>query len=250
MVKRNRKHHLVQRNNVWYFVATHRGTRYHQRLSGNLKDSMELRDDYLYELRHKGRLSINDPEQEQENGGQLLGEVVKMWSKLMLIKIKQQQIKESTLRDYRSIMNAHFLPRFGNIPIKDISAVDIEDYTSELECSPKRVNNILVPMRNVFKMAKKRGYVDINIMQDVDNLRTTIPDVFPFTIGEINGFLDVAPSIYEPFFCVAFFTGMRFGEMAALKWHNIDALKISFFKRFVNFCLLRLLLSDRYRGTW
>lgn len=162
------------------------------------------------------------PVAEETPRGTLFGEVVTQWAESMKKKIKQQQIKDSTMRDYRSTMNAHFLPRFGNRPIAEISAVDVEDYIADLECSPKRINNLLVPLRDIFKMAKKRGYVAINIMLDVDNLRTTTPDVFPLTPGEVQAVLAAVPKHYEPFFTIAFCTGMRFGEMAALKWHNVD----------------------------
>jgi integrase len=220
----NRKHHLTSRGGIWYFIAKKNGKRYHQRLSANLKEAIKLRDDYLYELNKFGAISsiAIEPSSAEECHGALFGEVVTQWAEAMEKRIRQQQIKASTMRDYRSTMNAHFLPKFGNTPIRAITSVDIEDYISDLECSAKRINNLLVPMRDIFKMAKKRGYVDTNIMLDVDNLRTVMPDVFPMTPGEVQSFLQVVPPHYEPFFTTAFFTGMRFGEMAALKWHNLD----------------------------
>ena len=39
---------------------------------------------------------------------------------------------------------------------------------------------------------------------------------------EVNIFLDNVHVQYRDFFVVAFFTGMRFGEMSALKWKNVD----------------------------
>lgn len=220
----NRKHHLAARDGVWYFIAKKNGKRYHRRLSTDLKEAMSLRDDYLYELNKFGTIASKAGEQSPEEGcnGVLFGEVVTQWAELMKKRIKQQQIKESTMRDYRSTMNAHFLPKFGNSPIREITSVNVEDYISNLECSPKRINNLLVPLRDIFKMAKKRGYVEANIMLDVDNLRTAMPDVFPMTPGEVQIFLHTIPAHYEPFFTTAFFTGMRFGEMAALKWHNVN----------------------------
>lgn len=35
-------------------------------------------------------------------------------------------------------------------------------------------------------------------------------------------FLDATPILYRPFFTILFFTGMRFGEVAGLKWKNVD----------------------------
>jgi len=39
---------------------------------------------------------------------------------------------------------------------------------------------------------------------------------------EVNKFLDNVHVQYRNFFVIAFFTGMRFGEMSALKWQNVD----------------------------
>ncbi len=221
MAMKNKNHHLEQRGDTWYLVVTHNNRRYHQRLSPDLKKAISLRDDYLYELRKHGEI-ISNTVQPVEDEGLLFGEVATIWAKILEAKIKQKQVKASTTRDYKSSMNAHFLPRFGNTPIRHITAVNVDDFMMELECSPKRINNILVPLRDLFKMAKKRCYVQENIMLDVENLRTSIPDIFPLSLEEIQAFLKVAPEHYEPFFATAFFSGMRFGEMAALKWKNVD----------------------------
>ena len=39
---------------------------------------------------------------------------------------------------------------------------------------------------------------------------------------EVNSFLDNVHPQYRNFFVVAFFAGLRFGEMSALKWKNVD----------------------------
>jgi integrase len=67
-------------------------------------------------------------------------------------------------------------------------------------------------------------------MDLVENLKTAKPDIKPLSMDEVNSFLDAVDPFYRNFFIVAFFTGMRFGEMAGLKWKNIsfkhDVIKI------------------------
>lgn len=41
-------------------------------------------------------------------------------------------------------------------------------------------------------------------------------------MDEVNLFLEHVHPFYRPYFVVAFFTGMRAGEMSALKWGNVD----------------------------
>lgn len=183
-----------------------------------------MRDDYLYELRHHGciRSRTYDENEAACQAGMLLGELAQLWKKKRESDIRQKQLKSSSWRDYRSIMNHHILPYFGNMVITEITVADIEDFISTLECSAKRINNILIPLRSLFKMAKRRGLVQTNIMIEIENLKTEQPDIFPLSREEVEAFLQNVHPHYHPFFTVAFTTGMRFGEMAALKWENVD----------------------------
>lgn len=119
-------------------------------------------------------------------------------------------------------MNIYVLPRFGNVPIDKISYGDVEVFISELKCSAKRINNILVPMRALMKFAFKDGLIEKNPMALVENLKVLRPSINPLSMYEVHKFLAAVRPFYKPFFIVAFFTGMRFGEMAGLKWKNVD----------------------------
>jgi len=211
---KNRNHHLRKLGNIWYFEKMVRGKRIKKGLSTSLTDATRIRDQYLKEILVYGNIQRNDANGDE---GLLFGEFAQTWSK-----IKEKEIKESTMRDYRSSMNLYILPKFGNTPIRKISYLDVDRFKSELDCSPKRINNILVPMRSVFKMAFKSGIVDDNIMLKVDNLRSDPPIINPLTPVEVKRVLENVHSHYREFFTTAFFTGMRFGEMAALKKKNVN----------------------------
>jgi len=119
-------------------------------------------------------------------------------------------------------VNHYILPRFGNVPIKDIDFLDVEEFRSKLKCTNKRKNNVFVPMRSLMRFALKAGLIDKNPMDLVENLSVSKPEFNPLSIDEVHRFLDVVKPKYKDFFEVAFYTGMRFGEMAALKWKYID----------------------------
>ena len=154
----NKPHNLEKRGKVWYFRKTYKGKAYHIRLSSNRAEAIRMRDDYLYELRHYGELRsrIDAASQNTRHEDMLFGEVALLWKKIREADIKQKQLKESTWRDYRSIMNTYILPYFGNMVISEITVADVEDFIATLKCSPKRINNILIPLRSLFKMAKKK----------------------------------------------------------------------------------------------
>lgn len=59
-------------------------------------------------------------------------------------------------------------------------------------------------------------------MDLIENLKVSKPDIHPLSMEEVIAFLEHVRPLYRNFFVVAFYTGMRFGEMAALKWQNVN----------------------------
>ena len=86
----------------------------------------------------------------------------------------------------------------------------------------KRLKNVLVPVRELFEFAQLSGLIDKNPMTLVKNPKVSKPDIHPLSMEEVNLFLENVIFRYKNFFTVAFFTGMRFGEMSAIKWKNVD----------------------------
>jgi integrase len=71
---------------------------------------------------------------------------------------------------------------------------------------------------------KKRweGIIRDNIMARVDNLRIEEPTINPLSLDEVIKVLECVQPHYRNCLTVLFFTGLRFGEMAALKWKNVQ----------------------------
>jgi integrase len=212
MVK-GKNHHMSLRGNTWYFETKVRGRRTRRALSQSVTEARRIRDEYLKDIKLHG--DIQTVKQTDESGP-LFGEVVEKW-----VKVTIKKIRPSTMIDYKSAMNTYILPRFGNTPIADITNLDIEEMISEMECSAKRINNVLVPLRAVYRLAKKNNFVRENLMLEIDNHKIKKAKIRPLSIDQVRLFLSHVNPFYEPFFTVAFFTGMRGGEMAALKWENV-----------------------------
>jgi integrase len=216
---KNKNHNLFKRGGTWYFKKRVRDKRTRkdrwikEALSTNLTEARRLRDQRLKEIFVHGDVQKTDP----EDKGPLFGELAEKWAK-----IKSTQIKASTMRDYRSSMNQYVLPKFGNYPIRNISYLDVQEFMAELKCSAKRINNILVPMRSIFTMAFKEGIIKDNVMARVDNLRIDQPTIKPLSIEESRKVIESVHTHYKNCLTTLFFTGMRFGELAALKWANVD----------------------------
>lgn len=212
---KNKNHHLRKIGSVWYFEKMVDGRRTKKALSESVTEARRLREQYLLEIKVYG--GIQEPQPVEETTGPLFGELAQEW-----IEIKAKEVKSSTLRDYRSSMNYHILPRLGNTPIENIGYLDVKRTIATLSCSGKRLKNVLVPVRELFEFAQLSGFIDRNPMTLVKNPKVSKPDIHPLSMEEINLFLENVSVRYKNFFTVAFFTGMRFGEMSALKWKNVD----------------------------
>lgn len=214
----NKRHHMFQRGKIWHF---RKGNERFSLETTNETEAKRKRDQFLENYRLYGKFFLHEElaDEETSSGSDLLfGVIAKEWAK-----IHEAKVKYSTWRDYRSVMNTHILPTFRDIPINEIQYQDVEKFINSLGCGPKRVNNILVPMRSVFKYSLKAGYVKENVMLKVDNLPVEIPDIFPFTHKEVLKIIECTEPYYRPYMKVRFYTGMRDGEINALHWSNYKA---------------------------
>ena len=151
---------------MFYFYGMIKGRRYHLALSADLDEAIALRDQYLYEINKLGGIQREYPHPHNTNGDLLFGEVATLWANV-------HEVQTSTMKDYKSAMNTYILPKYGNMPIKDIRRTDIIPFRKELPCSNKRINNIFVPMRCVFRFALEEEYIDKNPMALIKNLPET-----------------------------------------------------------------------------
>lgn len=210
MARKNKNHHLVKRGNTWYFRMN--GTKFSLH-TPSVVEARRKRDEYYREMLVNGRIVHQRAERAPE-----FGEVAVKWFEL-----NKTRLKKVSYQDYRNSMNNFILPRFANCPIDQITYMDIEMFKSSLGAKKrKRIINILVPMRSVFRLAMKAGYIDKNPMDLLDPIEAEKPDIHPLSYDEILLFLEHVDPFYEPFFTVAFFTGLRFSEASALKWSRVD----------------------------
>ena len=201
-------HHLYKRDNIWYF---RKGKTRLTLETTVATEAIRLRDRLLENYRLTGQfvVPVND------DNCPTFGQVAKEWAT-----IHSKKVKHSTWRDYRSSMNTHVLPAFKDIPINAITYLDVEKFISALSCGGKRINNILVPMRSIFSMSYKHGYVLDNVMLKVENRSLEQPDIFPLTYEEVMLVLDAVEPFYRPYSVVRFFTGLRAGEIDGLLWSD------------------------------
>ena len=222
MANKKLNKHLYQdsKSGIWYFQKKVKDLNKPYKFSletASILEARRKRDEYLLDIAVNGKISDRDVPVENQEENKVFGEVAMKWSN-----IKYPKISKSTMQGYKKDMNARVLPKFGNRPISSITALDIEDFISELKCSGKRKINIMTPFREVMKFAKKHKMIDQNPMDNVDSIKKESSGKNPLSLNEIKIFLKAVPVYYKPLFMFLFFTGVRFGEAAALKWKRVN----------------------------
>ena len=146
--------------------------------------------------------------------------------------VAQNQLKESSYVKYRNIINNHLLPVFGIRAIPDITRDDVSQFCNLLlseeyntpALSNATVSTILCVLKNIFDYAaevKLYATVDlrgISIRQSQHQLRV-------LSVSEqqkLSGYLCENLNLNNLGLLICLYTGLRVGEICALKWGDVN----------------------------
>jgi integrase len=139
---------------------------------------------------------------------------------------KDRGCKPSTIRAYRSDINAHLLPAFGAEPLEGITPGVIESWrATALEgLSNPTKNKILVVLHGIFRRAQKVWGLSANPVAGIErHPQRSSGDIDVFSPEEIWALVRAAASQQDAaIFLTAAFTGLRRGELLALRWRDVN----------------------------
>lgn len=150
------------------------------------------------------------------------------WSNEWL-EYKKSIVKESTYIKYRSIVFIHINPFFENLFIEELSNSDIQQFLnvkSNVEClSTKTVTEIInvlksiISLANDFSVSTKCNFKYISLKRkEPKTIRVLSKEEEKRLIEVLLDNMD----IYKLGVLIGLYSGIRLGEICALKWENID----------------------------
>ena len=134
--------------------------------------------------------------------------------------------RHSTARVYRSFINNHILPNWGDTLIQDVQPRPVELWLRELPLSPKSKTHVRSLMHGLVEFAMWAGLLDIsrNPISLVQNNGATrrVRKARSLTAEQFNALLK---ELHEPFATMALVCvclGLRISEALALRWADVD----------------------------
>lgn len=135
-------------------------------------------------------------------------------------------VRKSTYDRNESLCRVHLIPALGRKKLKTLSAADVAGfYRSRLDsgCSAASVHKMHETLHKALRQAVRWGYMMKNLADDVDPPKVNTQEVTPLTREEARRLLNtVQGDRLEALYVVALHTGLRQGELLALRWEDLD----------------------------
>jgi integrase len=134
--------------------------------------------------------------------------------------------KHSTQKHRRFMLKKHLLPRFGDRTLSEVTRQEIQAYVAHLTqagYAPKSIDHVHDVLSAILRTAVKWGHLQENPARGVDlpTLRCVRPK-WALTTSQAASLLAALPSLPRTMVGLAILSGLRRGELFALRWKDID----------------------------
>lgn len=177
-------------------------------------EAKEKRDKYLAEVRAGTYIEPNKI---------LFGD----WIERHLTLFIKPKTKSSTLANYRSVLRTHIKPSLGSVELQRISVETLQEFynfkSENLSSSSLSLIHLIVTAS--LKQAVRQRLILTNPADHTTRKTVKNKEVKPMTPDEVKSYLSAArehqPRLY-PAFLIILSTGLRRGEILALRWQDIN----------------------------
>ena len=148
----------------------------------------------------------------------------------------QNNRKISYISTQKNNYERHIKPYFKDTNLNKLSYEHIFEFREHLKTkskkqnsnstlSPNTVNKIMILLKKIFDTGVRKSLIDKNPVDNLRKLPISKPTISFWSVEEFKEFRKLITNdeiSYDLFFTIAFFTGMRMGEILALNWYDVN----------------------------
>jgi integrase len=133
--------------------------------------------------------------------------------------------KPAALRGYERSLNLRILPELGHMRLSAITRADVQDFADQFTAkglAPSTVQNTLDPLRVIFRRAIRRDVIAVDPTENLELRRPKGRRERIATPAEAVALLAQLAGVERVLYATAFYTGLRRGELRALRRSDVD----------------------------
>ena len=143
------------------------------------------------------------------------------------------KVRASTYASYQAYINNHIAPYIGGVKLQKLTTEQLQLFFNEKAkngrldgkggLSPKTIRNLYNMLHEALQQAVTNKYLSVNVSEGVVLPSRQTPDIVVFKPEEQAAILEACKKERLGFAIeLDFMTGLRIGELCALKWSDFD----------------------------
>ena len=153
-----------------------------------------------------------------------------IWSAFIDNKISVGKLRGSTAALYKSEYEKYIAPEFGKMRIKSLKTLEVEAFQRKLikkKLAASTIDNIMTLLHQILAAATKSGYIPRNPAEGIEEINedksSNRQNNRALEQDELNLFMEyAADNFYYNAIRFLVASGIRSGELRALRWSDID----------------------------
>lgn len=140
---------------------------------------------------------------------------------------KETTCRPSTLYQYKRILRSRIMPYFGDMKLANIKPLTVHNFYQELlkdGLTTKYISSVDVALKQILDKGVELEMINSNPAKKTKRPKVKKNIQASWTVEQATTFIEYAKlkGSYYIAFIIALHTGMRIGEVLALKWDDID----------------------------
>jgi integrase len=149
--------------------------------------------------------------------------MVGSWTDLWLD--AQADLAPKTRERYEGILSRHIRPRWGSVQLASVTHAEVQRWLTRLDLAPASVRKVHRVLSMALAYAVKDGRLAVNPAAGVSLPRVREVEKRFLTHQQVRFLADACGEEYRLAVLFLAYTGVRWGEMAALRVHRLDFLR-------------------------